>query len=118
MENQEENNAPQTQSGMDPKTLAIISYITLIGTIIALIINMNNKHPFASFHIRQTLGLGLTMIALSFIAIIPFLGWLVYAVGGILLFIMWVIGLLGALNGEEKVVPILGDKYQEWFNGI
>lgn len=118
MENQEEGTGTHKSSGMDPKTIAIISYITLIGTIIALVINNNDKQPFASFHIRQSLGLGLTLIVLGFIAIIPIIGWLVYIVGGIVLFILWIIGLMAALNGEEKTVPIMGERYQEWFKGL
>lgn len=107
-----------TNTGMDPKTMAIISYLTLIGTIIALVMNMNDKKPFASFHIRQTLGLGLTLIVVSFFNIIPILGQIAYILCAIVLFILWIIGLMGAINGEEKVVPLIGDKYQEWFKGI
>ena len=119
MENQENAPGPAPQSsGMDAKTIAIISYMTLIGTIIALVINNNDKQPYASFHIRQALGLGLSLIVVSFIAIIPVLGWIVYIVGGSLLFVLWIIGLIAALNGEEKLVPIMGEKYQEWFNGL
>lgn len=119
MENQEGAPGPtQQSSSMDPKTIAIISYITLIGTIIALVINMNDKKDFASFHIRQSLGLGLSLIVIGFIAIIPILGWIVYIVGMVVLFVLWIIGLMGALNGQEKVVPILGDKFQEWFKGL
>ena len=39
------------------KTMAIISYITFIGTLIAFIMNQNKKNSFASFHIRQAIGL-------------------------------------------------------------
>ncbi|WP_235297440.1 DUF4870 domain-containing protein [Portibacter marinus] len=119
MENQQGAPGPTGQSSsMDPKTVGIIAYITLIGTIIALVINNNDKNSYASFHIRQALGLGLSLIVISFIAIIPILGWLIYALGGIFLFICWIIGLVAALNGEEKLVPIIGEKYQEWFSGL
>ena len=105
-------------SSMDPKTVAIIAYITLIGTIIALIMNNNDKQPFASFHVRQALGLGLTGLVLSFINVIPILGWIAYIIGAIVLFVLWIIGIMAAINGEEKTVPILGDKFQEWFKGL
>lgn len=119
MENQQGEPGPAGQSSsMDPKTIGIISYITLIGTIIALVINNNDKNPYASFHIRQALGLGLSLIVVSVIAIIPILGWIIYLIGGLFLFVCWIIGLIGALNGEEKLVPVLGEKYQEWFKGL
>lgn len=34
------------------------------------------------------------------------------------LLILWVIALFGAIQGEEKRVPLLGDQFQEWFKGI
>ena len=46
---------------------------------------------------------------------VPFLGWLAGLVlwGGFIVF--WVMGLLSALNGEQKPLPILGEKFQAWF---
>ncbi|MEG1025074.1 MAG: hypothetical protein RSF34_11425, partial [Flavobacterium sp.] len=50
------------------KSIAITSYILIIGVLIAMSMNSENKNSFASFHIRQALGLSLTFI--SFGAII------------------------------------------------
>lgn len=100
------------------KEIAIISYITIIGLIAAFIMNSEKKSDFAYYHIRQVLGLALTGIALWFIGIIPILGWLVLIFGSFLLLIMWVMGLINAINGKEKPVPVLGKKYEEWFKGI
>ena len=55
---------------MDGKTTAIIAHITLIGWIIAIIINSNEKNEFASFYIRQLLGLFLAGLVLAWIPII------------------------------------------------
>ena len=41
----------------DGKTVAIIAYITLIGWIIALVMNNGNKTVLGSYHIRQSLGI-------------------------------------------------------------
>ncbi|MEM9160434.1 MAG: hypothetical protein AAGB46_15415, partial [Verrucomicrobiota bacterium] len=60
---------------MDPKTRGIVAYLTLIGWIIALVTN-NPKDELASFHIRQMLGLMLTMIVASVLVAIPIIGWL------------------------------------------
>ena len=68
--------------------------------------------------IRQALGLGLTGLALGAVSWIPILGWILAPLGMIFLLVLWVIGLISALNGEEKPVPVLGDKYQEWFKGV
>ncbi len=39
------------------KTVAIIAYITLIGWIIALVMNNGNKTALGSYHVRQSLGI-------------------------------------------------------------
>ncbi len=100
------------------KTTAIIAYLTLIGLIIAFVMNNEKKNAFAALHIRQALGLGLTGLALAIVNVIPILGWILGLFGSLLLVVLWVIGLIGALNGKEKLVPILGKKYQEWFKSI
>lgn len=100
------------------KNIAIISYLTVIGLILAFVMNNEKKEPFASFHIRQSLGLVITSIALAIINVIPVLGWIVSIIGYLVLLYMWIVGLLNAVNGKEKVVPILGNKYTEWFKTI
>lgn len=111
---------PTTESDVvsDGKTIAIIAYITLIGLIIAFVLNTEKKNSFAVYHIRQALGLGLTGLVLGMINIIPILGWFISIIGFIVLFVMWISGLISALNGKEKPVFLLGEKYQEWFKGI
>lgn len=97
------------------KTTAIIAYITVIGLIIALILNMDKKNTFAAFHIKQSLGLMLTGLAVSFISWIPFLGWLIGLVAAIVLLYMWIVGVMNAVNGRAKPLPVLGERYSEWF---
>ena len=49
---------------MDAKSRGIVAYITLIGWIIAIATN-DPKDKFASFHIRQMLGLLITGVGRS-----------------------------------------------------
>ncbi len=98
------------------KTTAIISYITLIGTIIAFIMNNDKKNAFASFHIRQMVGLGLLSLVNSFvIASISPMASLVITV---ILVVLWLIGFIGVMQGETKTIPVLGESFQNWFKGI
>jgi len=108
-------NSPTVEEG---KTIAIIAYITIFGLIIAFIMNNDKKNSFAAYHIRQSLGLGLTGLAIGVIGMLPFLGWIISFLGSIFILVLWVMGLISALNGEEKPVPVLGEKYQEWLKGI
>ena len=118
-----ENNTsiPQEDPG---KTVGILAYCTLIGFIIALVMNgdQKNKSELGVFHIRQALGIFLTSFAIGFASIIlmfiPFLGWLVIMAAYITIFVFWILGLIAAISGERKSVPILGDFYQNIFKGI
>ncbi len=106
------------QTVQDGKNIAIIAYITLIGLIIAFVMNNDKKNPFANYHIRQSVGLMCTALALSLVNIIPILGWVIALVGSIALIAFWVMGLLNAVNGKEAPIPLLGDLYNKWFAGI
>ena len=46
------------------------------------------------------------------------LGWIVNILGVFVLFYMWIMSLINAVNEKEKPVPILGEKYIEWFKNI
>lgn len=100
------------------KQIGMIAYLTVIGLIIAFVMNSEKKSEFAQYHIRQMLGLFVSGVAIGLIGIIPFLGWLVVIVGVFVLFYMWVMGLIAAINGQMKPMPILGQKYEEWFAGV
>lgn len=95
----------------EDKTVAIVSYITFIGWIIALVLNSNQKTDLGAFHLRQALGLFITGMILWWI---PVIGWIL----NIVVFIFWLIGLINAIQGETKPVPIVGDFYQNLFKGI
>ena len=101
----------------DGKTIAIISYLTVIGTVIALILNNSKKNSFASFHIRQAIGLYLLLFVINLLIRYNSLGWLgnLLSLGAFVLVIM---GLIGAIQGEEKRIPYLGNQFQEWFKNI
>ncbi|MGC1631433.1 MAG: hypothetical protein WA749_04895 [Gelidibacter sp.] len=99
------------QVSKDGKNIALIAHLTLIGWIIAFVMNNNTKSGFGSFYIRQVLGLGLCGLVLSFI---PVLGWIV-SLG---IFVLWIMSLIGALNGEKKLTPVLGIHFQEWFKSL
>lgn len=98
------------------KQIAIISYITIIGTAIAIFMN-EKKNPYASFHIRQALGINITNFALGY-SIGYFDSWMISSTYWVFIFILWLFGFLGALNGEYKIVPLVGEWYQKIFKSL
>ena len=112
MENNTQNNIAEG------KSTATIAYLTLIGLIVAFVQNGEKKNTFASYHIRQSVGLMCTGFALALVNIIPFLGWMISILGVIGLMVLWIMGLLNAINGKEKPIPLLGNLYSKWFANI
>ncbi|WP_445457463.1 DUF4870 domain-containing protein [Flavobacterium sp. HNIBRBA15423] len=100
------------------KNAALVSYITIIGSVIAIFMNQEEKKSdFASFHIRQALGIFLTFFLLGY-PIGYFNSWMVSSAFWLFIFILWIYGFLGALNGEKKIVPLLGTFYQQFFKNL
>ncbi|MCU0355658.1 MAG: hypothetical protein MUD08_18270 [Cytophagales bacterium] len=112
MENQTQ---PQTTSADDGKTIAIVSYLTVIGFIVAIIMHGNNKTSLGAYHLRQMLAIVLAGVAIGVVLWVPFLGWIAAPIAFLGLMVLWVFGLIAAANGEEKPMPLLGEKAQEWF---
>lgn len=80
---------------MDGKTTAIVSYIGWIGWLIALLAGQKDD-PLAKHHLNQTLILNL-------ICLIPL------GVTQIFAFVLWIMGLINAFNGEAKPLPLIGN---------
>ena len=99
------------------KTAAITGYILIVGVLIALTMNAEQKNPYASFHIRQALGLSLTFIAIGTLIsnfanpMITFPFWLFMSV-------LWGYGFVTAIKGETRPVPLLGGIFQKWFKRL
>lgn len=110
--------SPASASAED-KTTAIVAYLTLIGFIAAVVIHGTKKTRLGAYHLRQSLGILLTSVAVAvagmILAFIPFLGWLADLALWLGVFVLWILGFVAALKGEFKAVPLLGENYQKWF---
>ena len=100
------------------KIAAITSYILIIGVFIAMSMNSGEeKNTFASFHIRQALGLSLIFISLGLI-ISNFDSLMISISMWIFLSVLWTYGIFSAINGETKPIPLLGNYFQKWLANI
>ena len=106
----------------DDKTTAIVSYLTIIGFIAAVVLHGSKKTALGTFHLRQSLGLMAASVAMIFVgmmlAFIPFLGWMADFALWLGLMVFWFMGLLSAIKGETKPLPIVGEHFQKWFGGM
>jgi uncharacterized membrane protein len=99
------------------KNIAIISYITIVGALIALFMNADEKSSFASFHIRQGLGLALSFLFLSYI-IGYFDSWMISGSFYLAYIVLWVFGLSGALQSQQRTIPLIGSFFQSFFKNL
>jgi uncharacterized membrane protein len=99
------------------KQAAIVSYLTIIGTVIAIFMNNESKNPFASYHIRQALGINITYFLLGYF-IGYFDSWMISSAFWLFVFILWIYGFIAAIQGEYKKVPLVGDFYQNILKSV
>ncbi|WP_297333073.1 hypothetical protein [Flavobacterium sp.] len=99
------------------KTIAIVSYLTIFGSVIAIVMNNDKKNIFASFHIRQALGIILLFFTLGY-PIGYFDSWMVSSAFYLFFFILWIYGFIGAVQGQMYLVPVLGPFFQKIFKGL
>lgn len=99
------------------KTTAVVAYLTIIGSLIAITMNNEPKNEFARFHIRQAFGLHLIFLGGALFLSVWFN---IYAWYGLYIFyiVLWFYGFLGVLNNKKPLVPILGSHFQKWFTFI
>lgn len=83
---------------MDTKTSSILAYITWVGLLIAFVAGDKDG---AKFHLNQAL----VIFLFSLLSLIPCIGW----IWAIFMLICWIMGLIAAINQEEKPVPLIGN---------
>lgn len=92
------------------KTKAVIAYLTFVGLLIAYFMNKDDKHEFATWHIKNMFGLLLFLFAAVALQEYP-IGFYFYWGS----FILWAFSLLMALFNRKQGIPFLSEKFQTWF---
>ena len=85
------------------KVMGLLAYILFFIPLLAA-----KDSPFARYHANQGLVLFLAAILSSVILIIPILGWIIAPILSIVITVLAVIGIINALNGKAKELPIIG----------
>lgn len=92
---------------MDKKATGIVAYITWVGLLIAF---LAGDKEGAKFHLNQALVIWIGYIIVGVIGWlpIPLVGWIITSVLSVFLFVCTIIGIVGAVKGEEKEAPLIG----------
>lgn len=103
-------NKTSVEQDQNIKTIAALAYLIFF---LPMITNKDSK--FAMYHANQGLVLLLTFLVLSFLfnvlgAILFFFGgFLLWSLPGLIAVVLGVLGIVNALNGEMKPLPIVGE---------
>ena len=101
---------------MDRKATNIVAYITLVGWLLAYFVGDRYN---SRFHLNQALVLNLFFLVLRVVSSmvswvlgwIPLVGWIVMLavnVVSLLGLVLWILGLVYAVQDKEQPVPLLG----------
>jgi len=80
------------------KLWAMLSYFGIL-VLIPLLLKKDSK--FTQFHAKQ----GLILLIGEFFVWIPLFGWIL----GVVIFVLWIMGIVRALSGDMKPLPIVGE---------
>jgi uncharacterized membrane protein len=107
-------------SGLSENAAACLSYA--LGWITGIIFYLIDRRPYVRFHAAQSIvtfgGLHLIRIVLGMVFGIGFfyggfggwgIGWLLIACIGLLSFVLWIVLMIKAFQGERFMVPVAGD---------
>lgn len=107
---------------MNAKTISIVSYITIIGWLIAYFKNKENsvKSDLASYHLGQGMGVFIFAVLLNIalmivLSLVPTIGRVLNLVT-ILPLILIIFGIIAANNEVKKPVPLIGKLFEGRFN--
>lgn len=103
------NNTADTTAEYDAQDIEKNKVMALLAYVIFLIPLLAAKDSkFARFHTNQGLVLFLGGIIASVVAVIPVIGWIVAPIAGLVITVLAIIGILNALNGRAKELPVIG----------
>lgn len=106
---EQEKDLGKCSIGMQPNLAALLSYVLgFITGIIFFVIEKENK--FVRFHAMQSIIVfGALFVVQIILGFIPFIGWILIPLVWIAGFILWVILLVKAYQGEYYKLPVAGD---------
>jgi len=111
--------------GMTDNVAGMLAYITIIPAIIFLVVAPYNRNRFIRFHSWQNIFFSIVWcvlwMALSIFVHIPIFGWLSILISPLILlggFIVWVVLLIKANQGQMFKLPMIGDMAEKQANAM
>ena len=104
------------------QTFAILSYalsLTLLPFFFVPLIQRNNS--FSLYHAKQSLVLwilGVISLYVGSLLMVICVGFILIVAALVFLAVLDIVGLIHAIKGEQKPLPLVGEWAETWFKGI
>jgi len=117
--------AVSSNQGMTDNVAGMLAYITIIPAIIFLVMEPYNRNRFIRFHSFQCLFFAAALIilhvGLGILSAVPFMGVLTFpfhmliSIGA---FVVWIVLLIKANQGQMYKLPFIGDLAEQQANAM
>ncbi len=110
-------------AGLTDNMAGLLAYL-LIPAIVFLVVEPYNRKPFVRFHSFQSIFLFVAWIVIStaiHVVLGPFMWFFVYSLLSLIglgMFILWLVLMFKAYQGQMFKLPVLGDLAQKQANSI
>jgi uncharacterized membrane protein len=99
----------ESSTGLSANVAGLLCYVLAWVTGIIFVV-LENKSTFVKFHAWQSImTFGVLTVAQLALGWIPFVGWILRVLIGILMFVLWLILIIQAGTGKMWKVPWAGD---------
>lgn len=89
------------------KILAALGYLVGIVALVAILIEPYKNERFVKHHAIQALAVWVGWILVSVVSAIPVIGWIISAVGWIVLLVFSIMGAIKAFQSEMWEMPVV-----------
>lgn len=120
------NQTNPNQAGLSENAAGAIAYITFIPAIVFLLVPPYNASPYVRFHAWQSILLNATAAVISFFLSFVLVFFMVFGASLLVTltrmiwlawFVLWLVCVVKALNGQRFKIPLLGDLAEKQAGG-
>jgi uncharacterized membrane protein len=107
-----------TSGGLTDNVAGMLAYFTIIPAIIFLVIEPYNRKPFVRFHSFQSLFfcIGWAIIHYVLWFALPWFLWPLWSLIDLAVFVLWLLLVLKAYQGQKWKLPVIGDMAEKQAN--
>ena len=101
----------------DNNLLGILCYFLGWVTGVILWFSIPKSRKFIRFHAMQSIVVSVViMVIIILLAWIPIIGWIISGLVGLLAFVLWIVLMVKAYQGQMYKLPVIGNLADNWSN--